>query len=108
MLRNCILSRFAPLGLHASHLHSQSLCSLKLLRLYLACFARTRILARFTPYDTHVYYIVSRFTSSGFLLCSRILSHFATSGFALAFLVASLHRAMCFTLTVSVALLPRA
>ena len=69
-------------GLHVSHLHSQSLRSLEL------C-ARIHILARFAPYPTSVHYIVSRFTSSGFLLRTRILSYLATSSFALAFFVTS-------------------
>ena len=74
-------------GLHASHLHYQSLCSLNL------C-SSTYILARFAPYTTSVSYIISHFTSSGFVLRTGILSHLATSGFALAFLVTSLSRAL--------------
>ena len=57
---------------------------------HIACFPRTLILARFAPYDTCVYHIVSRFTPSGFVLSTDILLCFATSGFALAFMVASI------------------
>ena len=51
---------------------------------------------------------VIRFTTSDFMLHTRILSHLVPSGFALAFLVATFSRALSFAFVFSVASFPRA